>query len=655
MVEDEEMEDVFSMKIGNIPPKETVLVNVSYFLQLDAVNCPTQSHEDDKVVARFILPVLISSRYAPKGHVSKRKFGKPLQPSFSHNISYTFHFSADIKSSTRIQSISSPRQHFSTLYFDKHTLAKVELASHFDFTDDLEMEITYVSANTLTAVEYGRDESGLFALDCVVANFLPRFTVPIEQNAEVIFIIDRSGSMGGGPINQARQSLLVLLKSLPVGCRFQVVGFGSSYNMVFSEPQDYTEANICKALEYQQELQADMGGTEVLPVLKAVYSSKMIGAKERWRREIIFLTDGNVFNHSEIFALVRKNSATTRLSAIGLGNGASTALVSGISRAGRGKALFVRDGGNLREAVLDILNCALQPWVTDVRVNWNLVRSSGSAVDVLQVPSSVSTVFADVFTTVFALVPRETKDVVSLQGDVTLSFKINEELVALKAVLSQPFKETNSDLRLLHRYAAKLQLYELLDRYADSSSDDDLQKIVDLSLSASVLSPFTAFVGLRPEELRDTGRISITTPIGIRRDTCADCLDGVPSKHPGCTCYESCAEDDTVEEEDLEYHDVISGIAEAQLFSGAWRWSDKLAQALSFGPFKERIPPQYANLAEDAWTTALVLAFLATKEINRRVEWQLMAKKAENWLSKAIGTDCANHLINTANQIIMNL
>ncbi|VDD79379.1 unnamed protein product [Mesocestoides corti] len=566
MVEDEEMEDVFSMKIGNIPPKETVLVNVSYFLQLDAVNCPTQSHEDDKVVARFILPVLISSRYAPKG------------------------------------------ENYSSLHFN------VELASHFDFTDDLEMEITYVSANTLTAVEYGRDESGLFALDCVVANFLPRFTVPIEQNAEVIFIIDRSG-----------------------------------------KPQDYTEANICKALEYQQELQADMGGTEVLPVLKAVYSSKMIGAKERWRREIIFLTDGNVFNHSEIFALVRKNSATTRLSAIGLGNGASTALVSGISRAGRGKALFVRDGGNLREAVLDILNCALQPWVTDVRVNWNLVRSSGSAVDVLQVPSSVSTVFADVFTTVFALVPRETKDVVSLQGDVTLSFKINEELVALKAVLSQPFKETNSDLRLLHRYAAKLQLYELLDRYADSSSDDDLQKIVDLSLSASVLSPFTAFVGLRPEELRDTGRISITTPIGIRRDTCADCLDGVPSKHPGCTCYESCAEDDTVEEEDLEYHDVISGIAEAQLFSGAWRWSDKLAQALSFGPFKERIPPQYANLAEDAWTTALVLAFLATKEINRRVEWQLMAKKAENWLSKAIGTDCANHLINTANQIIMNL
>ena len=43
-----------------------------------------------------------------------------------------------------------------------------------------------------------------------------------------------------------------------------------------------------------------MGGTEILPVLKGVYNSGMAGSAETWRREIIFLTDGNVVNHSEV-------------------------------------------------------------------------------------------------------------------------------------------------------------------------------------------------------------------------------------------------------------------------------------------------------------------------------------------------------------------
>ncbi len=71
-------------------------------------------------------------------------------------------------------------------------------------------------------------------------------------------------------------------------------------NNLISRPVDYTEDNINKALDYQKSLKADMGGTEVLPALKAVYDSPIIGDKSKWRREIIFLTDGDVFNHSEV-------------------------------------------------------------------------------------------------------------------------------------------------------------------------------------------------------------------------------------------------------------------------------------------------------------------------------------------------------------------
>lgn len=41
--------------------------------------------------------------------------------------------------------------------------------------------------------------------------------------------------------------------------------------------------------------------------------------------------------------MVERNASTSRLSAIGLGQGGCTALISGIARAGNGRALFVRD------------------------------------------------------------------------------------------------------------------------------------------------------------------------------------------------------------------------------------------------------------------------------------------------------------------------
>ena len=55
------------------------------------------------------------------------------------------------------------------------------------------------------------------------------------KKAEFVFIVDRSGSMGGDRIDAAKEALLLLLKSLPVGCSFNVVSFGSSHQLLFPE------------------------------------------------------------------------------------------------------------------------------------------------------------------------------------------------------------------------------------------------------------------------------------------------------------------------------------------------------------------------------------------------------------------------------------
>nr|CUU99743.1 hypothetical transcript [Hymenolepis microstoma] len=348
----------------------------------------------------------------------------------------------------------------------------------------------------------------------------------------------------------------------------------------------------------------------------------------------------------DIVTLIHENSKYTRLSTIGLGQGASTALVSGTARAGNGRALFVRDGGNLREAVLDVLNCCLQPWLTDVSVDWHLTRDSKPVSSVLQVPSCVPPVFSNTFTTFAAFVPPGKEPLV---GEVALSFKLNAKPMSVKAQVTP--SEVTLPSRLLHRYAASLQLLELLDQYYASGSDEDRALIVNLSIEASVISPFTAFVGLRPKDLGNLERVTVKIPLGIKKHVSVDYLDCTPIRNALCVANRKLSlrpEIDTVFEGAQDI-DPIFIIAEVQLFSGAWTWTQKLAKAISLPTSKKDIlRKRFADLHDDIWTTALVLAFLRLKEIKREIEWRLMAKKAHDWLFNVLEEARANEIIEAA-------
>ncbi|VDD75944.1 unnamed protein product [Mesocestoides corti] len=405
MQEDYRMGDTFKMKLGNIPPEESIKLTFKYVIPLYLRKIDLALDRfvglKDPFVSVFSMPARIGERYDPNPGIHGDR-------STSSQLAAKMTFTADIYADGQILSVTSAHHRFLVDFEDNEKKrAKVSLDGEMDLSHDFELELAVENPYALWApCELGQaDKGGFLGMHCVTANFLPdipQSKAPDGDKLEIIFVLDRSGSMSGTRISKTKESLLLFLKSLPRKCRFQIVGFGSMFRALFNEPVDYTKENLDRALEYQSSLKADMGGTEVFQALKSVYDTPITGAG--WYRQIIFLTDGEIYNQDEVIGLVARNQSNARLFAIGLGDEVSTSLIWGVARAGRGTASFIRNNDNLRSTNMSVLKAALQPMLTDVELKWD-VQSGGKALDVLTVPSQLPPLFSGNYMTAFGLVP----------------------------------------------------------------------------------------------------------------------------------------------------------------------------------------------------------------------------------------------------------
>ena len=170
-------------------------------------------------------------------------------------------------------------------------------------------QVTTVDSCTLVSrllVEEGVEGSNsLMASTAVMVDFFPKFEVS-QSVCEYIFLVDRSGSMQGAYINSARDTLILFLKSIPPGCYFNIIRFGSQYTPLFESSVPYDQANLDRAVSHAQSMQADLGGTELKPPLGFIFKQKVLPGLPR---QVMVLTDGSVSNTQECINLVKKNSS----------------------------------------------------------------------------------------------------------------------------------------------------------------------------------------------------------------------------------------------------------------------------------------------------------------------------------------------------------
>ena len=77
---------------------------------------------------------------------------------------------------------------------------------------------------------------------------------------------------GSGRIDLAKDALAIFVRSLPVGCKFSIISFGSHFQNMNYEGQDfgipYDEGSKNHALAEIAKFDSSFGGTDILSPLR---------------------------------------------------------------------------------------------------------------------------------------------------------------------------------------------------------------------------------------------------------------------------------------------------------------------------------------------------------------------------------------------------
>uniref|UniRef100_A0A8C4YX06 von Willebrand factor A domain-containing protein 5A-like n=1 Tax=Gadus morhua TaxID=8049 RepID=A0A8C4YX06_GADMO len=378
--ESEKSPDVFSLSVGSLPPGESASIRLEYVTEL-AVQA------DDGL--RFCLPAVLNPRYQPLGSdggAGTISFGPGTSVPASL-VPYSLSLCASVCSPRPITKVESNCSLDPVQYLNQQqTQAAVKLAAGHKFDRDVELLLYYKDSHLPTAVvEAGcasAKPGSLMGDPVVMVSLYPEFPPAVmslmTKSGEFLFVIDRSGSMSSPMsnadssqirIDSAKETLLLLLKSLPIGCYFNIYSFGSSYTHIFPQSVVYSQQTMDEALKVIEDLRADMGGTEILEPLKHIFKQPCIPSQPR---QLFVFTDGEVSNTKAVIDVVKRNSGSHRCFSFGIGGGASTALINGLAKEGRGHAQFIAGADRMQSKVMQSLRFALQPAVVDISVTWDV-------------------------------------------------------------------------------------------------------------------------------------------------------------------------------------------------------------------------------------------------------------------------------------------
>ncbi|WP_051107842.1 VIT domain-containing protein [Actinomadura atramentaria] len=491
-IAEEDRPDVFTLRVGNIPPGERVTVRLTLSQPL-----PYETSGSGGV-AEFRFPLVVARRYVPGAPLDGEQAGRGvapdtdavpdasrisppvLLPGFPNPVRLGITVDVDT-TALPLTEIRSALHVVSEESAPGRTTVRLDPGERLD--RDFVLRLGYGAAEVAAlALAPDRDETGgTFTL-----TVLPSGEHRVRPR-DVVLVLDRSGSMGGWKMVCARRAAARIVDTLTADDRFAVL----SFDTVTERPDlpaglnPATDRNRFRAVEHLAAVDA-RGGTEMLAPLDEAAGLLADAGRDR---VLVLITDGQVGNEDQLLARLLPRLTGVRVHTVGIDRAVNAGFLHRLAAGGRCELVESED--RLDAAMEAIHHRIGAPLVTGLEL-----VPAGLAVD----PDSVAP------RRFGALYPGSPLVVAGRYtgpptGDVVLRGT---------AANGEPWERRLApavvDAPAAGAIWARAHLRDLEDRYVIEGTVDQEQRIVRTSLRFGVLCRFTAFVAVDSERVNTTGQ-----------------------------------------------------------------------------------------------------------------------------------------------------
>ncbi|HEY5950021.1 MAG TPA: VIT domain-containing protein [Kofleriaceae bacterium] len=491
-ITEQERPGVFTLRVGNLMPREAATVRLSLVGPLPV--------DDGEVTFQF--PLVVAPRYIPGAELGGDQAGlgiaedTTLVPDASRisppvllpgcpnpvrlgiRVSLADHHVRDVASSL----------HAVTTTLRDARIVEIQPGERLDRdfilrwrVDDKELRSSLVCADDADG------KGGTFALTLV-----PPSTLAVSQKPrDVVFVIDRSGSMEGWKMIAARRATARMIDTLTSRDRFVVIAFDNAVEVLPDVKLTYASDRIrFRAVEQLAKLEA-RGGTELAQPLQLAVKTLAGGHDDR-ERVIVLVTDGQVGNEDHILHEIAPSLKNVRVFTLGIDQAVNAGFLRRFAGAGGGLCELVESEDRLDAVMAKVHRRIGTPVATELHLEPHRLDIAGGTI----APAKLPDVYAGAPVVVFG----RYKGTAALDASIALSGTTYGDPMNVTV----PRDRADSPNDWLAASWARAHIRELEDKYALGARELE-GEIVRVSKQFSVLSRFTAFLAVDRSEVANKG------------------------------------------------------------------------------------------------------------------------------------------------------
>ncbi|QGJ72094.1 Marine proteobacterial sortase target protein [Planctomycetales bacterium 10988] len=543
---EEDRRGTFHLQVGNLPPGESVTVQLCLMVPLDY-------HDGE---AEFRFPLVVAPRYHPGNPVSGESVGHGVHqdteftpdasrispPLLLKNYPYPVQLSLEVVVDADSYQLQ-PEELASKLCSSQQVLiGKIGSPIYLQLQPGERMDRDFILRLKLgsdhiqsyffleeSALEWGERNQARVRLSPGTLKeprhfevlLLPPKELPeVNRPRDVVFVLDRSYSMNGWKMVAARRATGRMIDSLLDHDRFHVVAFD---NTVLACPE--TERNPTfatnqaryRAIEWLSSVKPS-GGTDMQLGLKRAFAWYPPMSEDR-DRVLVLITDGQVGNEDHLLQLTSQyaNGHYPHVFALGIDQAVNAGFLRRMAELSGGCCEFVESENRLDESLQAIHRSLQSPVLRKI----NVQAKGGMLLERTIAPQLVPDLFPGRPLQLFG----KLEDLEKLPQLVITG--IDQEGETWEVELDA----TTQTRELIAHFWGRRRVRDLEDQYASheySNGKELTSEIVQTSLETQVLSRFTAFVAVDHQTQVDSNsplhRITqpVESPAGWEDKLCDD-------------------------------------------------------------------------------------------------------------------------------------